>query len=78
MSRKVADAPLLNHVHFPTGVGGLYAALILADLGISFKVLEASGDTGGRLLTHYFEKDPGGTGMQYFVSSGTSRLSWAF
>jgi hypothetical protein len=41
--------------HLPSsGPGGLYAALILTDLGIPFKVIEATDRVGGRLHTHKF------------------------
>ncbi|KAJ9662062.1 hypothetical protein H2198_001604 [Neophaeococcomyces mojaviensis] len=39
------------------GVTGLYIAMILDSLeipGLSYDILEGSGSTGGRLLTHYF------------------------
>ncbi|KZV60672.1 FAD/NAD(P)-binding domain-containing protein [Peniophora sp. CONT] len=44
------------------GPGGLYVALILLDLGIPFKVIEARDRVGGRLYTHEF---PDKTGAPY-------------
>ncbi|KAF4611779.1 hypothetical protein D9613_003929 [Agrocybe pediades] len=38
------------------GVGGLYSALILQSLNISFEIIEASDRIGGRLHTYKFEK----------------------
>ncbi|KAF8888784.1 hypothetical protein BD779DRAFT_1672118 [Infundibulicybe gibba] len=40
------------------GIGGLYAALMLQSVGISYKIIEESDRTGGRLFTHKF-KDGG-------------------
>lgn len=40
------------------GITGLYAALILDDLGIEFELLESNKDhIGGRLFTYHFNKD---------------------
>ena len=47
------------------GVGGLYTALILQSLNVSYEIIEASNRTGGRLFTHKF---PGGNFYDYFVS----------
>ncbi|KAK7691011.1 hypothetical protein QCA50_006114 [Cerrena zonata] len=41
------------------GVAGLYAALILQDLGIKYEILEASDRIGGRIWTHRFNGDVG-------------------
>ena len=38
------------------GVGGLYAALILRSVGISFDIFEMDDRVGGRLKTHHFSK----------------------
>ena len=47
------------------GVGGLYTALILQSLNISYEIIEASHRTGGRLFTHKF---PDGGLYDYLVS----------
>ena len=47
------------------GVGGLYTALILQSLNVSYEIIEASDRTGGRLFTHKF---PDGGFYDYFVS----------
>ena len=47
------------------GVGGLYSALILQSLNVSYEIIEATNRTGGRLFTHHF--DDGGF-YDYFVS----------
>ncbi|KAJ7786179.1 hypothetical protein B0H16DRAFT_1295633 [Mycena metata] len=39
--------------------------MILEDLGIPYKIVEAQGDVGGRLYTHHFERDIG-TPFNYF------------
>ncbi|KAG2029886.1 hypothetical protein BDR03DRAFT_936773 [Suillus americanus] len=44
------------------GAGGLYTALILQDLGIPYRIIEAQGKVGGRLLTYKFQD---GTGSPY-------------
>ena len=36
------------------GISGLYAAMILDHLGISYDILEAAPRPGGCILTHYF------------------------
>ena len=36
------------------GISGLYAALILDHLEVSYDILEAADRPGGRILTHYF------------------------
>ena len=56
------------------GVGGLYAAMLLQDLGIPFEILEASGRVGGRLFTYKFSKQE----HDYFVSTRPLALppSW--
>jgi monoamine oxidase len=41
------------------GAGGLYAALILEDLGIPYHIIEARDRVGGRLFTHKFPDDTG-------------------
>lgn len=41
------------------GIGGLYASLILEDLGITNEVSEATGRTGGRMWSHRFSSKPG-------------------
>lgn len=41
------------------GMAGLYTAMILKSLGISYEILEASGRIGGRVHTHRFSNDPG-------------------
>lgn len=46
------------------GVGGLYTALILQSLNVSYEVIEASNRTGGRLFTHKFSD---GGFYDYFV-----------
>ena len=40
----------------------MYAALILEDLGIPYRIIEAQGDVGGRLFTYKF---PNSTGAPY-------------
>ena len=47
------------------GSGGLYAALILDDLGIKYQILEASDRTGGRIFTHHFSQQE----YDYYVSN---------
>lgn len=47
------------------GVGGLYTALILQSLNVSYEIIEASDRTGGRLFTHKFTD---GGPFDYFVS----------
>jgi len=44
------------------GAGGLYAALILEDLGIPYHIIEARDKVGGRLFTYRF---PNNTGAPY-------------
>ncbi|KAK7686113.1 hypothetical protein QCA50_010925 [Cerrena zonata] len=41
------------------GAAGLYAAMILQDLGIEYEILEASDRVGGRVFTHRFNGDVG-------------------
>ncbi|PVF94248.1 FAD/NAD(P)-binding domain-containing protein [Serendipita vermifera] len=41
------------------GAAGLYAAMILQDLGIDYEILEASNRTGGRIFTHRFNGKAG-------------------
>lgn len=43
------------------GVSGLYAAMILEDLGIPYEILEANERIGGRIYTHRFNGDAGKT-----------------
>jgi len=41
------------------GMAGMYAALLLDQLGIDYQILEASGERlGGRVRTHYFNNKP--------------------
>lgn len=41
------------------GMAGLYAAMLLDQLGIDYHIFEASGERlGGRVLTHYFNNSP--------------------
>jgi hypothetical protein len=47
------------------GITGLYTALILLDLGIPFKIIEARERVGGRLYTHTFP-NPTGAPYNYF------------
>jgi phytoene dehydrogenase-like protein len=47
------------------GPSGLYTALILLDLGISFELIEARDRVGGRLFTHTFP-DQTGSPYNYF------------
>ncbi|RWS18950.1 hypothetical protein B4U80_14526, partial [Leptotrombidium deliense] len=37
------------------GLTGLYAALLLNELGINYEIIEASHRIGGRINTHYFD-----------------------
>lgn len=46
------------------GPAGLYAAMILDDLGIKYEILEGSNRHGGRIRTHHFQSKP----WSYFVS----------
>lgn len=41
------------------GAAGLYAAMILEDLGLKYEILEASDRIGGRVLTHRFNGETG-------------------
>ncbi|OBZ77640.1 hypothetical protein A0H81_02546 [Grifola frondosa] len=41
------------------GVAGLYAAMILQDLGIEYEILESSDRIGGRIFTHRFNGQAG-------------------
>ena len=47
------------------GVGGLYTALILQSLNVSYEIIESTNRTGGRLYTHKFTD---GGFYDYFVS----------
>ena len=47
------------------GVGGLYTALMLQSLNVSYEIIEAANRTGGRMFTHKFSD--GGI-YDYFVS----------
>ncbi|KAG1751233.1 hypothetical protein EDB19DRAFT_1676233 [Suillus lakei] len=47
------------------GAGGLYTALILQDLGIPYRIIEAQGNVGGRLFTYTFN-DKTGSPYNYF------------
>ena len=60
--RAVTDKPVGI---LGAGVGGLYTALILQSLNVSYEIIEASNRTGGRLFTHKF---PDGGFYDYFVS----------
>ena len=60
--RAVTDEPVGI---LGAGVGGLYTALILQSLNVSFEIIEASNRTGGRLFTYKF---PDGGFYDYFVS----------
>jgi hypothetical protein len=61
-ARAVTDEPVGI---LGAGVGGLYTALILQSLNVSYEILEASNRTGGRLFTYKF---PNGGFYDYFVS----------
>lgn len=51
------------------GVAGLYAAMILQDLGVPYEILEAEEEhVGGRLRTHYFSEDREKHPNDYYVS----------
>ncbi|KAG8678598.1 hypothetical protein FRC09_019711, partial [Ceratobasidium sp. 395] len=41
------------------GSGGLYTALILEDLGIPYRIIEAQDHVGGRLFTYKFQNQLG-------------------
>ena len=51
------------------GASGLYVALILKDLGIPYKILEARDRVGGRLFTHTFEDKTGAPYNYYDVGA---------
>jgi len=51
------------------GPGGLYTALILDDLGIPYRILEAQDDVGGRLFTYKFRNDTGAPYNYYDVGA---------
>jgi NAD(P)-binding Rossmann-like domain len=59
--RAVSDEPVGI---LGAGVGGLYTALILQSLNVSYEIIEASNRTGGRMFTHKFSD--GGL-YDYFV-----------
>lgn len=59
--RAVSDEPVGI---MGAGVGGLYTALILQSLNVSYEIIEASNRTGGRMLTHKFSD---GGFYDYFV-----------
>ena len=48
-----------NVVQNFTGASGLYTAMILEDLGIPYRILEARRRVGGRLYTYHFPNDFG-------------------
>ncbi|KDQ16658.1 hypothetical protein BOTBODRAFT_172778 [Botryobasidium botryosum FD-172 SS1] len=48
------------------GPAGLYTAMILQDLGISYEILEASTRVGGRVHTHHFENAGNNNTWNYF------------
>ncbi|TFK36513.1 hypothetical protein BDQ12DRAFT_609672 [Crucibulum laeve] len=59
-SSKLGDADKQKDGVLPVGIigagiGGLYTALMLDFLGISYEVLEAKSHSGGRLFTHHFK-----------------------
>ncbi|TDL14703.1 amine oxidase [Rickenella mellea] len=56
-SDEVAPVGILG-----AGAGGLYTALILQDLGIPYRIIEARPEVGGRLFTYTF---PNTTGAPY-------------
>ena len=60
--RAVTDEPVGI---LGAGVGGLYTALILQSLNVSYKIIEASHRTGGRMFTYKFSN---GGFYDYFVS----------
>ena len=62
VTREIGPAPTNPVGIIGAGAGGLYTALMLDDLGIPYKVIEARGRVGGRLFTYTF---PDGTGAPY-------------
>lgn len=57
--RKAAAREKLRIGIVGGGHAGMYAALLLHDLGIDYHIFEASGERmGGRVLTHYFDNAP--------------------
>ena len=54
---------------FLIGPGGLYAALILDDLGIPYQILEAQNHVGGRLFTYTFPNTTGAPFNYYDVGA---------
>ncbi|KAG2336933.1 hypothetical protein BDR05DRAFT_80702 [Suillus weaverae] len=61
--QTVADITPTNPVGIlGAGASGLYTALILQDLGIPYRIIEAQGKVGGRLFTYKFQD---GTGSPY-------------
>lgn len=54
-----APSPLFHVGIVGGGMAGLYTAMILKSLGLSYEVLEASGRPGGRVWTHRFSDAPG-------------------
>lgn len=60
--RAVTDEPVGI---LGAGIGGLYTALMLQSLNVSYEIIEASNRTGGRMFTHKFSD--GGL-YDYFVS----------
>jgi len=54
---------------FLVGPGGLYAALILDDLGIPYQILEAQDRVGGRLFTYTFPNSTGAPFNYYDVGA---------
>ncbi|KAJ2916960.1 hypothetical protein MD484_g3434, partial [Candolleomyces efflorescens] len=69
MSGAIGEAPedlIIGIVG--AGAAGLYAAMILDDLGIKYEILEGSDRPGGRILTHHFEDASGDVKpWNYFV-----------
>lgn len=53
------DVPQFHVGIIGAGMAGLYTAMILKTLDISYEILEASDRIGGRVYTHRFSDDPG-------------------
>ncbi|RWR99578.1 hypothetical protein B4U80_14823 [Leptotrombidium deliense] len=57
---SISNAVNINDVNVGivvAGISGLYAALMLQELGINYENLEASDRIGGRHHTHYFDEN---------------------
>lgn len=64
--QTAADISTTNPVGIlGAGASGLYTALILQDLGIPYRIIEAQGKVGGRLFTFKFQ-DETGSPYNYF------------